>query len=286
MVGQLGSALATAHRAGVVHRDVKPANVFLDETGNFYLGDFGIALEAAELSDPTAALSAGSPAYASPEQLRRQPVGPAADVHGLGITMYEALTGRLPFPDAMTQTELLRRQLNEDIPSARDRRPHLPVGVDEVLSRATAKDPTDRYQRVEDLVADFRAAVEAAIEPSGARIGVTTAVRLTEVRNPYKGLQAFTEADAGDFHGRERARWAAGRDPGPRRHRRKDRCGGRSVGDRQVFGRAGRPAPRPSETGPCLVRNDGSSPRCFPDPTLSRSWQLPCSGSPPEPPTT
>ena len=98
MVDQVGSALATAHRAGVVHRDVKPANVFLDEAGNFYLGDFGIALEAAELSDPTAALSAGSPAYASPEQLRREPIGPAADVHGLGITMYEALTGRVAVP--------------------------------------------------------------------------------------------------------------------------------------------------------------------------------------------
>ena len=71
MVEDVGGALATAHAAGVVHRDVKPANVLLDEAGPFYLGDFGIALEATQLSDPTAALSAGSPAYASPEQLRR-----------------------------------------------------------------------------------------------------------------------------------------------------------------------------------------------------------------------
>ena len=117
MVEQIGSALATAHAEGVVHRDVKPANVFLDEVGNFYLGDFGIALEAAELSDPTAALSAGSPAYASPEQLRREPVGPPADVHGLAISIYEALTGRLPFPTAASQAELLQHQLHDPIPT-------------------------------------------------------------------------------------------------------------------------------------------------------------------------
>ena len=84
LVEHIGAALSAAHEAGVVHRDVKPANVFLDEAGNYYLGDFGIALEAAQLSDPTAALSAGSPAYAAPEQLRQETVGPAADVHGLG----------------------------------------------------------------------------------------------------------------------------------------------------------------------------------------------------------
>jgi DNA-binding SARP family transcriptional activator len=131
LVTQVGAALDAAHRAGVVHRDVKPANVFLDEAGNFYLGDFGIALEGADLADPAAALSAGSPAYASPEQLRREPVGPPADVHGLGVTVYEALTGQLPFPGAMTRADLLQRQLNEPIrPSTRcwpGRRPRPPA---------------------------------------------------------------------------------------------------------------------------------------------------------------
>ncbi|MGI9599164.1 MAG: protein kinase domain-containing protein [Acidimicrobiales bacterium] len=209
LVDHVGSALAGAHAAGVVHRDVKPANVFLDNAGNYYLGDFGIALEATELSDPTAALSAGSPAYAAPEQLRRETIGPAADVHGLGISLYEALTARLPFPEAVSQADLLRRQLEEPIPAVRLARPDLPAGLDRVIARATAKDPVDRYQMVDELIEDFGRAVGRSANGSGdsrggpTRAGTTTAVSGDE-RNPYKGLRAFTEADAGDFRGRER----------------------------------------------------------------------------------
>ena len=117
MVDEVGSALHTAHRAGIVHRDVKAANILLDEDGRAYLSDFGIALDAEEAADPEAALSAGSPAYAAPEQLRREQVGPAADVHGLAITIYEALTGRLPFPDEPTRAALLKRPAPRPNPS-------------------------------------------------------------------------------------------------------------------------------------------------------------------------
>lgn len=203
LVDEVGDALSTAHAAGVVHRDVKPANVLLDEAGNFYLGDFGIALEAAELSDPTAALSAGSPAYASPEQLRQEVIGPPADIHGLGISIFEALTGSLPFPSAITHVDLLQRQLQDPIPSVRDRRSDVPPAVDNVLARATAKDPADRYQTIDELVTDFRAAFDA--DPAAlVRAETATKVTLGEARNPYKGLRAFTEADSGDFFGRER----------------------------------------------------------------------------------
>ncbi len=207
LVDQVGSALAAAHRAGVVHRDVKPANVLCDEEGHFYLGDFGIALEAAELSDPTVALSAGSPAYASPEQLRREAIGPSADVHGLGITLYEALTGRLPFPAARSQAELLQHQLNDAIPRVTERRPELPSTVDEVVARATTKRPEDRYQSIDELVAEFRAALDGAGAqglPTSGRAGVATAVSMAGVTNPYRGLRAFDEADATQFFGRER----------------------------------------------------------------------------------
>ena len=178
MVTQVGGALSTAHRAGVVHRDVKPANILLDSDQNAYLTDFGIALEASEAADPEAALSIGSPVYASPEQLRRQPVGPPADIHGLAITAYEALTARVPFPDEPNQAALLQRQLNDPIPLLRDSRSDIPAAVDDVLARATAKDPGRRHQTVDEFVAELHQAVigdgsgpEAPSRPGGGGHG-------------------------------------------------------------------------------------------------------------------
>ena len=201
MVEQIGAALEAAHGHGIVHRDVKSANVLLDEAGNAYLTDFGIALEAAEAADPDASLSAGSPAYASPEQLRREPVGPQADVHGLAIVTYEALAGRLPFPDEPTQAALLQRQLHDPIPPVRNLRSDVPAQLDDVLQRATAKDANERYETVGAFVAAFRDAAGVAAEPS--RRGAATTISGTG-RNPYKGLRAFGEADAADFAGRQR----------------------------------------------------------------------------------
>ncbi|MEM7288146.1 MAG: protein kinase, partial [Actinomycetota bacterium] len=145
LAGQVGAALEVAHQTGVVHRDVKSANIFLDGAGNYFLGDFGIAVDNSTRHDPEALLSAGSPAYASPEQLRREPVGPQADIHGLGIVVYEALTGQLPFPEEQTQAALLHRQLNDPVPPVTAQRPDLSSMVDEVLARATAKPVDDRY---------------------------------------------------------------------------------------------------------------------------------------------
>ena len=213
MVEQVGMALSVAHSAGVVHRDVKPANIFSDEVGNFYLGDFGIALDAADAAGlgigAAAALSAGSPAYASPEQLKRQAVGPAADVHGFGISVYEALTAHLPFPDAVNQADLLQRQMHDPIPPVRAQRTDVPNAVDVVLAKATAKNPADRYQDVLDFVREFAAAARPGSagskhSASPSARGGATLVSTGEDRNPYKGLRAFSEADAGDFHGRER----------------------------------------------------------------------------------
>lgn len=202
MAVQIASALAAAHRAGVVHRDVKPANILLDPDGWAYLTDFGIALESDEAHDPESALSTGSPAYASPEQLRHESVGPAADVHGLAIAVFETLTGHLPFPDEPTQAAALRRQLEDPIPLLRTIRPELRA-VDEILQHATAKNPADRYTSVEEFAEDLSAALSPRAVPATVPTSRGTVLELDD-RNPYKGLRAFEESDAADFAGRSR----------------------------------------------------------------------------------
>jgi WD40 repeat protein/serine/threonine protein kinase len=195
IVDQVASALAAAHREGIVHRDVKPGNVLLDEEGNAYLTDFGVALDAGSPEKSTGTMMRGTPAYLSPEQIRLDPATPQSDVYALGIVAYEMLTGTHPFPGS-SLTALLDRHLRDPVPPLRDARPDLTSApaVDRVIARATAKDVPGRFEDVLQLAAALRAALEGSSAP-------TTSV--AEVRNPYKGLRAFLEADGGDFFGRE-----------------------------------------------------------------------------------
>ena len=177
VLSQVASTLAYAHRQGVVHRDVKPANVLLDEDGNAYLSDFGIAARLADSENARRPLTS-SPAYVTPEQLAGQPLTPRSDIYGLGLLMLELLTGQRPPMDGA-------------LPSLGAIRPELPAALDEVVTRATASDPEERYESVDRFLAAFAAAV-----------GTPIAETYTRAENPYKGLQAFGEADAADFYGR------------------------------------------------------------------------------------
>ncbi|MDJ0767817.1 MAG: extracellular solute-binding protein [Ilumatobacter sp.] len=177
VVDQLGSALETAHRAGVVHRDIKPANILIDDEGNAYLSDFGIAVGAdGEPSDDGSGISTAGPPYASPEQLDRGPVTAASDIFSLAVVMAQALTG-------------LRGEIGQ-ISGA------LAPEVLRVVDRATAADADRRHGHVAEFVGDLRRALGVS-EPAPP-------VEEVEFDNPYKGLRAFGAADAADFHGRER----------------------------------------------------------------------------------
>ncbi len=190
---QVAAALGAAHRQGVVHRDVKPGNVLLDEEGNAYLTDFGVALDAGSPEHTSGMMLRGTPAYLSPEQIRLEPASPRSDIYALGVVLYEMLSGDHPFPET-SLSALLDHHLRDALPSVCDARPELPAAVDSAIARATAKDPEDRFADVLEVATAYRAAVEgtrAVREPGG------------EIRNPYKGLRAFLEADAGDFFGRE-----------------------------------------------------------------------------------
>jgi WD40 repeat protein/DNA-binding SARP family transcriptional activator len=187
---QLALALDAAHRQGVIHRDVKPENVLFDDDGNAYLTDFGIARD---LAAGVARELGSSPLayYLAPEELRGDPAGPATDVYGLGVLVYEALAGRHPFADS-SPAEVLQRQLTEPLPDIRGHRPDVPEAVTRIIERATSKEPGARYASPGDLAAALAAVLERT--PSAALV--------VDARNPYKGLLPFQEADALDFYGR------------------------------------------------------------------------------------
>ncbi len=205
MMEQIGSALSSSHRAGVVHRDLKPANVLLDEDNNAYLADFGIAKNLSSPSSETQAnVVIGSLDYISPEQIRSEFVRPQTDIYALGVMLYELLTGKVPFR-GNTPFDVMSQHLNTPLPMLDEHRMGLPRSLDNVIERATAKDPLERYENVELMLNDLRAALGAApLEiKSKASSLQETIPPLTELDNPYKGLRAFVEGDAQDFYGRE-----------------------------------------------------------------------------------
>jgi hypothetical protein len=146
------SALGAAHERGIVHRDVKPANVCFDAAGNAKLGDFGSA-HLADFGQTQTGGFLGTVAYMSPEQITGAPIGFAADLYALGATLTEALTGRPPFlgPD------LVGQHLSEAPPRPSSRRPGLSAGHDRVLLRALAKSPGERFASAAEMAEEIAA---------------------------------------------------------------------------------------------------------------------------------
>lgn len=148
-------ALVHAHGEGIVHRDVKPANILVTLKGDVVLTDFGIAKAAGGTSLTKSGTQVGTPAYMSPEQFTEQPVGPASDQYSLGITAYQMLTGHLPFNGELYQ--LIVAHTSEEPVPIRDRRPDCPAYLANAVMRMLAKDPARRWPSLAD-VADVCAA--------------------------------------------------------------------------------------------------------------------------------
>ena len=159
LVAQVGEALDEAHARGLVHRDVKPANILVDRDGAAYLGDFGLAKHASSPSSLTGEQSfVGTIAYIAPEQIKGEQVDGRADVYALTCVLYEALTGRTPF-ERESELAVLFAHLHEQAPRASDVRPGLAPGLDHVLRTGTAKEPKDRYASCAELMAAARGAL-------------------------------------------------------------------------------------------------------------------------------
>jgi Protein kinase domain len=157
IVSQVGSALDAAHSAGLVHRDVKPANMLLAAAAgggypdHVYLSDFGLSKQVLSAAGPTiTGQSLGTLDYMAPEQIEARPVDGRADLYALACTAYEMLAGRLPFRRE-EDFALLLAQLAETPPPLTLLRPDLPPAIDRVLVRALAKSPDDRYETCNDF---------------------------------------------------------------------------------------------------------------------------------------
>jgi hypothetical protein len=166
----LGGALDAIHRAGYVHRDVKPKNVIIDGAGHVYLSDFGLAKQALATAGPTRPEQwVGTLDYAAPEQIRGERVDARADVYALGAVLYFMLTARVPFERESDHAKLWAH-LSDPPPRASDVRPELPAELDAVIARAMAKDPAERPPSAGDLGRAVGAATGVRRETGPERI--------------------------------------------------------------------------------------------------------------------
>src|SRR5699024_643843 len=147
---QITSAISRAHQSNLVHRDIKPQNILLDKQGNVKVTDFGIAvaLSATALTQTNTIL--GSVHYLSPEQARGGMATKKSDIYSLGIVLYELLTGMLPFTGE-TPVAIALKHLQEDIPHVRDFNANIPQSVENIVLKATTKDPFHRYETVHEM---------------------------------------------------------------------------------------------------------------------------------------
>ena len=152
---QIAEALQAAHEQGMIHRDIKPRNILITDSGNVKVADFGIAhaAEASTISDLGDIL--GSVKYMSPEQAIGEPVGPESDLYSLGVVLYEMLTGRVPF-EVATPTDVPIKHAEEPPPHPKEINPKVPEGTDALVMKLLATDPADRYASAGELIEDLR----------------------------------------------------------------------------------------------------------------------------------
>jgi serine/threonine-protein kinase len=185
ILGQVASAFGYAHRRGVVHRDIKPGNILIDDEGWVVVTDFGIAKVSQAPQLTSTGLSVGTPTYMSPEQVMGQGVTGASDQYSLGVVAYEMLTGKPPFEGTGTMA-MMYAHVHHPPPPVEELRPDCPQGLRAAVTRMLAKDPAERWVSIEDIIAvigspsltpdDPTRSQLIAIAKTGQRrsIGVTT----------------------------------------------------------------------------------------------------------------
>ena len=170
LVEQIAAALDHAHGRGIIHRDVKPSNVLLDEGEWVQLADFGLAKIVARDENLTGTgTGMGTPTYLSPEQGKGLPLDHRTDIYSLGVIVYEMITGRLPFTGE-NLVAIVMKHIYEPPPLPRATNPDVPEAVQAVVLRALAKSPADRFDSAGDLAHALRKAVTGSSPPAGVQV--------------------------------------------------------------------------------------------------------------------
>ena len=202
IVLSVGSALRYAHERHMVHRDVKPANVMITSEGHVILTDFGIAKIMSATNLTASGAMVGTPSYMSPEQGMGQAGDDRSDIYSLGVMLYQLAVGRLPY-DADTPLAVVLKHINDPLPMPRALKPDLPERVEQVILKALAKNPDDRYSDVNDLMADLKQAMgwtgdtPTNMMKAGAAIkltGATIAGKIGAVTPPVPGKSSSATA--------------------------------------------------------------------------------------------
>jgi serine/threonine-protein kinase len=193
IVEQVASALDAAHAQGLVHRDVKPANVLLTPDDHAYVSDFGLTKRAVSVSGLTeTGQLIGTIDYVAPEQIKGDPVDRRADVYSLGCLLFECLTGHAPYPRDI-EVGVLWAHVETPPPSLTEERPDLPREVDEVVTLAMAKDPSERSAAAGDVAAGLR----SALGLEAPTLGRPTSTRPKQEPKPQSRKPLFAAIVAG-----------------------------------------------------------------------------------------
>jgi serine/threonine-protein kinase len=193
---EIARGLAVAHARQMVHRDIKPQNILIDDEGRAKLTDFGISRQLEQDGMTATGRVLGTTDYVAPEQAMGRGVDPRSDIYSLGVVLYEMLVGQVPF-HAESQVGVAMKHVNEELPDVQRRRPGVSAAVALVVERATAKNPAERYQQIDEMIDDLETALEVEAARAGSTTGEATSV-LDAVPPPKRKLS-----------GRARWSWAA-----------------------------------------------------------------------------
>ena len=169
---QIASAISHAHKNHIIHRDIKPQNILVSDTGIIKVTDFGIAKATSSNTVTSTATAMGSVHYISPEQAKGRFCDEKSDIYSLGITMYEMVTGHVPFDHENGVTIALMHLQNEITPPSQIR-DGIPDSLEKIILKCTMKKPEERYQTADDLIADLRLVFE---DTSGGYVGVVPTI--------------------------------------------------------------------------------------------------------------